>query len=281
MGDIKSIEKNEDGYLLIFEKGSVPARIEINEANMISSLWFGNYSLVNDSLSDIVEKFRNLSGDVSISVIKNNSEKIITYNDQQKMAVGSAFKLHILKVLYQEIANTEKNWHDIIELNEKNRSLPFGIIQNWPEGTPVTLKTLSILMISQNDNTASDHLFDYLGHKKLEAEFSEENIPFLKTRELFILKFSDKKEIREQYLNSSVEEKRKILKEISSEKLKNVEIGDKPVSIDKLEWFLSTEELARIIFELKDAEEIKINSGLVQKKITIWQAIKMDWNQVF
>jgi len=266
LGDLKSIEKNEGGYLLIFEKGSAPARIEINDSNMISGLWFGNYSLVSDSLSGIVEEFRDLSGDVSISVIKNNSEKIIAYNDRQKMAVGSAFKLHILKKLYSEIENSEKNWHDIIVLSEENRSLPSGIIQSWPQKTPVTLKTLSILMISQSDNTAADHLLDYLGRKMVETGLSEKNIPFLKTRELFALKFSSNREMSDQYLNSSVEEKRKILEEISFAGLKNVKIGDKPILIDKLEWFFSTEELARMIFELKDTEEIKINSGLVQKK---------------
>lgn len=266
LGDLNTVEKTEDGYLLIFENGTAPAQIEINDANMISSLWFGSYSLVSDNSADILAEFRELSGEVSVSVIKNNSEKIIAYRDQQKMAVGSAFKLHILKTLYREIENSKKNWDDIIEINEENRSLPSGILQDWPVGTPVTLKTLSTLMIFQSDNTAADHIIDYLGRDKIEAEFSEKNIPFLKTREFFILKFSSDKEMQNRYIKASLEEKRNILKELLIDNLENIKVGDKPVLIDKLEWFFSTEELARLIYQLKDTEEIKINPGLVQKK---------------
>ncbi|MGM0603412.1 MAG: serine hydrolase [Bacillota bacterium] len=266
LGDLNMVEKTEDGYLLIFENGTAPAQIEINDANMISSLWFGSYSLVSDDSADILAEFRELSGDVSVSVIKNNSEKITAYRDQQKMAVGSAFKLHILKTLYREIENSKKSWDDIIELNEENRSLPTGILQDWPVGTPVTLKTLSTLMISQSDNTATDHIIDYLGRDKIEAGLSEENIPFLKTREFFILKFSSDKELQNRYIKASLEEKRRIIKELSIDNLENIKVGNKPVLIDKLEWYFSTEELARLIYQLKNTEEIKINSGLVQKR---------------
>ena len=47
-------------------------------------------------------------------------------------------------------------------------SLPSGITQSWPAGSPVTLQTLATLMISISDNTATDTLVT-LERRKLDA----------------------------------------------------------------------------------------------------------------
>ena len=190
---------------------------------------------------------------------------MFSYHDQKKLAVGSTFKLQVLKELYKEIGNNNHNWSDTIKLDQQNKSLPSGILQDWPAGTPLTLRTLSNLMISQSDNTATDQLIDYLGRANIESGLSESNIPFLKTREFFILKFSNDEQLRKNYLNSSLTEKRELLAELSGRELKNIDVGDEPVLIESLEWYYSTEELAELIYQLKDAPEIKINSGLVDK----------------
>jgi len=265
LGAVKSEEKTENGYSLQFEKGTAPARISLNEEGKIIGLWFGNYSLAEDDLDTILAELKELPGELSVSVIKNNQEKIISYNDQQPLAVGSSFKLHVLKKLYEEIEESDKNWGDTVKLETENKSLPTGILQDWPTETPVTIRTLSNLMISQSDNTATDHLIDYLGREKVESGLSELNIPFLKTREFFIIKFSDDDQLRESYLNSSLAEKREILAELSLRDLKNINVGDEPVLIEDLEWYFSSEELAELIYQLRDAPEIKINAGLVDK----------------
>jgi len=265
LGAVQSAEKTEDGYRLQFENGTVPAQISLNEEGKIIRLWFGNYNLTEDNLDSILAELKELPGELSVSVIKNNQKKVISYNDQKTMAVGSSFKLHVLKKLYEKIEENNKNWSDIVELETENRSLPSGILQDWPAGTPLTLRTLSNLMISQSDNTATDNLIDYLGRTELEADLTERNIPFLKTREFFMLKFSDDVQLRKNYLNSDLEGKRDILAEISGQKFNKIEVGTKPILIDRLEWFFSTEELAELIYQLREAPEIKINPGLVDK----------------
>ena len=266
LGAVQAAEKTENGYSLQFEKGTAPAQITLNEEGKIIGLWFGNYSLAEDNLDTILAELKELPGELSVLVIKNNQEKVLSYNEQKSMAVGSTFKLQVLKRLYEEIEESDKKWSDIVELEAKNRSLPSGILQSWPFGTPLTLRSLSNLMISQSDNTATDHLIDFLGRENLEDGLKDINIPFLKTREFFMLKFSDDDQLRERYLNSNLSEKRKILSELSSRELNNIKVGDKPILIEKLEWYFSTEELAEMIYELKDAPEIKINPGLVDQK---------------
>ncbi|RAK11906.1 beta-lactamase family protein [Halanaerobium saccharolyticum] len=265
LGAVQAVEKNESGYSLQFERGTAPAQISLNEKDKIIGLWFGNYTLAEDNLDAILADLKELPGQLSISVIKNNQEKVFSYHDQKKLAVGSTFKLHVLKKLYDQLEAADKNWSEVVELEEKNKSLASGILQDWPSGTPLTLRTLSNLMISQSDNTAADHLIDYLGREKLETGLDDLNLPFLKTREFFILKFSDDNQLRQEYLNSNLEEKRDVLAELSGRNLENISVGNEPVLIEDLEWYFSTEELAGLIYELKDAPEIKINSGLVDK----------------
>jgi beta-lactamase class A len=265
LGAVESVEKTEDGYSLQFEKGSAPAQISLNEEDKIIGLWFGTYTLAEDNLDKILADLKEIPGELSISVIKNNQKKIISHNDQQQLAVGSTFKLHVLKRLYEEIEASDKSWSETIKLKAANKSMPSGILQEWPAGTPLTLRTLSNLMISQSDNTATDNLIDYLGREEIEEDLSEENIPFLTTREFFILKFSNNDQLRDRYLNSDLAEKRDILAEISERELNNIEVGNEPILIDRLEWYFSTEELAELIYQLREAPEIKINPGLVNK----------------
>ena len=265
LGAVQSAKQTEEGYSLQFKKGSAPAQISLNEEDKIIGLWFGNYTLAEDNLDAILADLKELPAELSISVIKNNQEKVFSYNDQKKLAVGSTFKLHVLRRLYEEIEDSDKSWSDVIELKAKNKSLPSGILQDWTVGTPLTLKTLSSLMISQSDNTATDHLIDYLGREKLESGLDDLNLPFLKTREFFMLKFSDANQLKERYLNANLAEKRDILTELSKSKLTNIEVDNKPILIDQLEWYFSTEELAELIYQLRYMPEIKINSGLVNK----------------
>src|SRR5690606_39753601 len=42
-------------------------------------------------------------------------------------------------------------------------SLPTGILQEWPVGTPMTIQSLATLMISISDNTATDVLLRVAG----------------------------------------------------------------------------------------------------------------------
>ena len=266
LGQLKSVERTSDGYLLIFEKGEAPSKINVNQNNKIAGLWFGNITLYEDDYDQILSEFKKLDSDISISILKDNETKILTYNENKPMAVGSTFKLYVLKALYEQIEKTEKSWTDIVRLDEDNISLPSGQLQNWPIGSPLTVKSLANLMISISDNTATDHLIDYVGRNNIENLVTSKNIPFLKTIELFQLKYGANKEIQNQYIEGNISKKRSILEEITDIDVNINNITGDPVFINDLEWFFSTNELSTLIYELKDAEELFINSGLVAKE---------------
>ncbi|NMB11632.1 MAG: serine hydrolase [Firmicutes bacterium] len=51
----------------------------------------------------------------------------------------------------------------VIELKSDYISLPSGMLQEWPVGSPITLHTLASLMSSISNNTATNALIDVEG----------------------------------------------------------------------------------------------------------------------
>jgi|AntRauTorckE6833_2_1112554.scaffolds.fasta_scaffold01451_9 beta-lactamase class A len=265
LGELKEVEQTQDGYSLIFENGSAPSQITLNDQGKVAGLWFGRISLSQDNFEKILNDFKELEGEVSVYVAKNNQKELLTYNEDKSLAVASSFKLYVLKVLYEEIETTEKTWEDIIKLKEKNMTLPSGILQNWSIDTPLTVKTLANLMISLSDNTATDHLIDYVGRKEIEKLLDEKNKPFLKASEMFKLKYGIDDDRVNEFLNSKTESKRDILANLNDVTVGRNDISGSPRLINSIEWFFTTEELAKTIYDLKDASELRINPGLASK----------------
>ena len=265
LGSFKNAEKSQDGYNLVFTKGTAPAKINLDNKGEISGLWFGAVSLFEDNFTDILSEFEKIEGDVSIYITSDNQDEILTYNENQKLAVGSTFKLYVLKTLYKTIEGKEKSWDDIIQLKNENMSLPSGILQSWPLQSPLTVSTMANLMISLSDNTATDHLIDYIRREKIEDYVDDYNKPFLKTIEAFKLKYGVSSDLRMRYIEGNIETKEDVLSEIKNEDVVISDISDEVSFINYIEWFFSTKELCQTIYDLKDTQELRINPGLVSK----------------
>ena len=243
LGKLNQVTKTDGGYILQFEKGSAPAQISLDSNKKIVGLWFGNVTLNEDTLEKILSEFKKIPGSVSVSIIKNGKDVMLDYNGDKPMAVGSAFKLYVLESVYDLVGSGKISWKDIVLLNNKNKSVPSGILQDWNEGTPVTLKTLTNLMISISDNTATDHIIDYIGKDKIENLFlSERNKPFLKTSEVFKLKSANNPEIMESYIKADTNKRRELLKDVEKIDINAVSIPAKPVDIAVTYTHLSAQE---------------------------------------
>ncbi len=265
LGRLKEVTTTEVGYTLIFEKGNAPIAISVNKDNQIDGIYFGMWTLTEDSLDSILAQFEEMEGVASVCVIQDNDEILLDYNADQPLAVGSAFKLYVLQAVYDQVEAGNLSWDSVLFINQENKA-PGGIIQNWPVKTPLTLKTLTNLMISFSDNTATDHLLDYLGREKVEEYVPEVTKPVLKTVEFFKIKLSMEPEQQEKYINGDVAEKRRILNELKDYELDiNQPIWSSPTLIEDVEWFFTTKELCQVIYALKEADELSINPGLAEK----------------
>jgi beta-lactamase class A len=116
----------------------------------------------------------------------------------ERLAVGSSFKLYIFGTLIEEVNAGRRRMDNTMLLRSNLVGPPSSEMGTWPMGSPVTLHTLALKMISISDNTATDHLLYLLGRERVEAQFKAMghgdlalNRPLISTREMVTLR--DKK----------------------------------------------------------------------------------------
>ncbi len=136
---------------------------------------------------------------------------------------------------------------------DDHKSLPSGVLQTWPEGSPVTAHTLASQMISISDNTATDHLLHCLGRKTVESQLAvmgnanpERSMPMLATMEMF--KIKSKRKLLRKYVKANVAKRRRLLdgriRKMSGKDLTPYADGT-PVAIATVEWYASVADLCR------------------------------------
>ncbi len=298
---VQKIDKKDDynGTIsILFEKNiivNLGLSIEQTGTNLIRSLLINSVEQVANSLQSIVDALKKLPGKTSLSVAKLNDkdfQTLATHNADTPFAVGSTFKLYVLSELVRQISEGKRNWSDIVEL--KHFSLPSGQMQDWEKGSPVTLHTLSSMMISLSDNTATDQLLRTLGRENIEnilktAGNSNPDLskPFLTTAEMFMLKGLAKQEYAKKYVATDIDGKRKILaNEIAKSNPKDIPIEGflaKPTYISEIEWFASANDLVRLMNWLRMNTEkaptnralgvMAINKALSEKVANNWKYV--------
>jgi beta-lactamase class A len=275
VGKYQNIAESGDGFVLTFEQGTVPTQLVVNAQGQITGLLFGAPQLASVSLDQAVSELTALPGQVHLLVthmsapegapegaLKGASEKktVAEANADQPLAVGSTFKLSILQVLRSQIEAGAHQWNDVVSLQDSLKSLPSGFLQDWPAGSQLTIESLATLMISQSDNTATDHLLNLVGRESVEA-VAERNRPFLSTREAFVLKDSANQGLLERWRSST--EKQTLLSEIAALPLPNVsQFTGSPQALD-IEWFFTAHELCNSMEMVADLPLMSVNPGLV------------------
>ena len=270
LGTYKEVQQSGKDYLIVFQRGSVPTKIVLDSGGRIAGLLFQDASLNVTNLNEAVEEFKALPGQVSLVVLESGSQRA-ALNADEPLAVGSAFKLAVLKALKVQIESGKRSWSDVVELQPKSKSLPSGILQNWPDGSPLTLHTLAALMISLSDNTATDSLILLLSREAVEA-IAPRNRPFLTTREAFILKDSKNEERLRRYRTGDQAQRRAVLNEANSFPLPEVSdfVEANPRVLD-VEWFFTVRELCSLIKGVAEPPLMSINPGLANPN---------DWERV-
>ena len=265
----QEVQKSGNDYLVNFSQGAIRAKIVLNNKGQIAGLLL-QPDLKISSLSDAIAEFQKLPGKVSF-IVKEDSSILADLNAKTPLAVGSAFKLAVLKTLKEQIASGEKSWSDIIRLQDNKKSLPSGILQSWPDNSPLTLQTHDSLMISMSDNTATDIVIKLVGKDKSESNSSPRNRPFLTTRELFTLKSSQNRQLLERYRKSDEKQRRALLAELTNKPLPDVmEFTADPQALD-VEWFYNSEELCQLMEEVQDIPLMSINPGVANPN---------DWEKI-
>ena len=261
LGEFRRADTAPDGYTLVMERGTAPARIHLDDQGRIDTLWFGIPQTTQPAtLEDIVKELAALPGRVS-AVVLEDGKAIAALHPDDPLAVGSSFKLAILAAAQQQAASGKHSLSETFLIKKEWKSLPSGVLQTWPDGTPLTLATLENQMISISDNTAADALLSIVGRDQAE-KYARRNTPFLSTREAFALKGKSNAALLDRYRKADVAGRRSMLADIDTLPLPPVtDFLDQPVATD-VEWFFTAAELCSLVEKSADAPAFEINPGL-------------------
>jgi len=240
-----------------FERGVVNAQIAIDPAppHQVVGLLFTGSEMAGDTLDKLTADIRALPGTTGLGIyaLGEDAPRLIAGIASDKaMPLGSAFKLWVLGELAREVGAGERKWSDVLTIGPA--SLPSGITQNWPTGSPVTIQTLATLMISISDNTATDTLVSLEG-ERLDGFVAQVGVPglapILTTRQMFALKLPANADLATQWAATGAPSERRKWLETNAPRLRTAPIdpmmfAGRPTKIDTLEWFASPADTARM-----------------------------------
>lgn len=224
---------------------------------------------------DVGSALKNLdkTGKLAVTLKTSDSKIHLAHSESEVFAIGSTFKLYVLGALQKAIANGKHTWSEKLAIRDSWKSLPSGMMQDLPAGDQFSLFDFALNMISISDNTATDHLLNFLGRETIEAMLKpmknrneKLNIPFLSTVEMFKLKWAIDPKLTAKYISSDVALKRKMLEDLSQVDRKligtNGKSYDQPTAIGQLEWFGTTDDTCNAILYLADQKSLEIRDIL-------------------
>lgn len=246
------------------ERALIPASILLDGQGRVAAFWLGVPLALDRTPALVADDLAALPGEVSL-IVRRDGEVIVQIEPERLLAVGSAFKLAVLASLNEAIRSTRLAWDEVVRLRDRHRSLPTGMLQDWPAGAPFTVHTLAAMMISQSDNTATDALIDFLGVERIEPLLPPETLPLMTTRQYFILGGLKHADLRQAYITATQEKRRGILVGLNRFRpsLADFLAG---AAGPEFGWQLSTQQLCDLMEGLLGMDVLAINPGVVSPR---------------
>ncbi|MBS5905043.1 serine hydrolase [Roseomonas mucosa] len=259
-GPVQSVA-GEQGWLVVrLARAEVPAQITLDAQGRITGLLFRPATPIVTDLDEPARAIAALPGRTAALVLTDGRTRLEHAADVP-LAVGSAFKLAVLRAVAMACDDGRLGWDRVVRTGAADRSLPSGILQDWPAGTPITVAALANLMIALSDNTATDVLIRLVGHAAVSA-LSPRNTPFLTTRAAFVLKARANAALRRNWAAGTPSERLAILDAAAALPLpRPAELA--PGVTSEVEWFFTARELAALLESIGWLPALGINKGPV------------------
>ncbi len=259
-GEFQAIAGRDGKFEIRTKTHRIPLTIARTDSGKIVGLSFKPPQRVGGSLETIAAELQEFPGDTSLTVTTDGAA-LLEVQAGKRMAVGSAFKIGILKALQDKVKAGVRQWEDIVRLTSANRSLPSGELRKWPEGSPLTLHSAAGVMMSASDNTATDILIDVVGREEL-GRIIDIDLP-LKTREFFLLKAIPLE--AGAWRNGSLESRKLQLARLAKLPRPPTAAALRPFDI-AVEWAMSTSKLCSLMEEVGKEPLAAINPGLANRE---------------
>lgn len=94
-------------------------------------------------------------------------EEEFYYNGDKRFLTASVFKVFVIVELYNQVMNKEVNLDERYTLEDRDKVIGSGILQEMQEELKPTIRDLTKLMMILSDNTATDRIMDILGKERI------------------------------------------------------------------------------------------------------------------
>lgn len=267
-GAVRSVADEHGSLIVRLDRADIPTQLTLDPQGRIAGLFFGAAIPAVTGLSDAAGIIAALPGQTAVLVTTDGQSRAEHAADMP-LAVGSAFKLAVLRAVAIACDDGRLAWDRVVPLEPAWRSLPSGMLQDWPERTPLTVATLTNLMISVSDNTAADALIHLAGRDAV-GTLTPRNVPFLTMREFFTLKARANAGLRERWARGDAAARNAVLLALAGLPLPRpgeLEPGVTP----GVEWFFTAREQAALLDATRGLPALGINKGPVEPGP--WQAV--------
>jgi hypothetical protein len=275
LGSFQSVQPQSDGLLVVFDKGSIPVQATIDSQGRFTALGLGPPQF-NDpqlGLKTGAAQVLSLPGMTSL-LIQQNGKDIVASNTDKPLAVGSASQLAVIQALRTQVDAGTYSWDRVVALAPDWKTLPPGVLQNWPDAAPLTLSTLAAMMTSSSDNSAADGLITILGRPVIEA-IAPNDIPFPTPHEVYVLKDPANADLLSRWRSGDVNAKRQVLSEADKRNDPSLStFTGATVLAPDVEWFFSTRELCALMGKVQDLPLMSIDTGPANRSDWSWVAYK-------
>ncbi|MBL9030677.1 MAG: serine hydrolase [Phycisphaerae bacterium] len=289
------LEGDEGGVLAAIVEGVATGahtriRVGVDAEGRIDTLWFAPAPEYNatgvDAWADadaMLTRLKGPTGALSLGAYEIAGDglprAVHRLGADRPLAIGSAFKLYVLGALAEEVAAGRIGWDLPLAIKDTLKSLPSGTMQHHQEGLEFPISRFAERMISISDNTATDHLLALLGRARVEdyvsrtSEHAGLNRPFLSTMDMFRLKLGPDRTLAQRYADADEPGRRALLDgEVATTipSFAAAALWRAPFLVDRVEWFASADDLARVMADLHRLERadpelarvLRVNPGL-------------------
>ncbi len=226
-------------------------RLQPASSPSVPSTWAEVDSMVRSVAPQVHMLVASLSG--------NSCQPVNEISATTPAPLGSAFKLYVLDALAQAIAAGKASWAQKLTVTSQLKSLPSGVLQDDPAGTQVSVQQAAEDMISISDNTAANLLMGLVGRAAVEAATVSSgmadpalDVPFLNTRELFVLKLDYWPKLAQHYLSLAPAAREAYLTNTVDQLplSSSAAAWTTPRDIGTLEWFASPLDICHVYASL-------------------------------
>lgn len=265
VGPPESIEASGKGYVVHTATYTVPVDLGLDPSGRIGALLLHPAVPTFSSADAVLAALRGLGGDVAYLVTRNG-QPLHAAGAERPLAVASAFKLAVLAALADEIAAGRIGWDQVVRLTPGQVSLPPGMLQNLPPGSPLTVHTLAAFMVAESDNTATDMLMDLVGRDRVAARLGVDFV--LRTGEFFKLKADPA--LRLRFAGADVAGRRAAIAQMAGMPLPDPADVMAPLD-DGIEWYAPLTRLCALAGDVARLDVFAINPGVARR--TDWSNI--------